>query len=101
VYLEKEEDKLEMILSFFSKLKEIGITSLENSVLWEGLNRACAKEGTAHTVPSLVDFQKLYRTLLETEERAKVFNRGLSQVDKEDKKDCIGHRAEKERGKRR
>ncbi len=87
--LEKKEDELEAVLSFFSELAlpmtltEIGIEDPRDPVLWEGLERTCAEGSTAHSMPFPVSPQKLYQALLETEARVKAFRQRPSSLPEE------------------
>ena len=75
--LEKNEEELKLILPFFSHLglpltlKELGLANVEDSLFWEGLKRTCAPGSGVQNMPFPVDEQKLYRAMLEADERAK------------------------------
>ena len=75
--LEKNEEELKLILPFFSQLglpltlRELGLVNVEDSLFWEGLKRTCAPGSSVHNMPFPVDEQKLYRAMLEADERAK------------------------------
>ena len=81
--LEKNEKELEAILPFFSQLalpitlKDLGLVNMEDPRFWEGLKRTCAKGSSVHNLPFPVDEQKLYRGMLEADERAKEFKKKL------------------------
>jgi len=74
--LEKNEAELNVLLPFFSQLglpltmKELGMANAEDPLFWEGLKRTCAPGSSAHNMPFPVDEQKLYRAMLEADERA-------------------------------
>ena len=74
--LEKNETELNLLLPFFSglglplTLKDLGLSNLEDPLFWEGLKRTCAKGSSVHNLPFPVDEQKLYRAMLEADERA-------------------------------
>ncbi len=75
--LEKNEKELKVILPFFSQLglpialKDLGLSNMEDPLFWEGLKRTCAKGSSVHNLPFPVDEQKLYRAMLEADERAR------------------------------
>jgi len=77
--LEKNEKELKTLLPFFSRLglpmtlKSLGLTNVEDPLFWEGLKRTCVKGSSVHNMPFLVDEQKLYRGMLEADERARAF----------------------------
>jgi glycerol dehydrogenase len=83
--LEKNEEELKLILPFFSRLglpltlKELGLADVENPLFWEGLKRTCAPGSSVHNMPFPVDEQKLYRAMLEADERARVISKKLGQ----------------------
>jgi glycerol dehydrogenase len=76
--LEKNEKELEVILPFFSQLglpitlKDLGLANMEDPLFWEGLKRTCAKGSSVHNLPFPVDEQKIYRAMIEADERAKL-----------------------------
>jgi glycerol dehydrogenase len=73
--LEKNEEELERLIPFFSKLGlpltlgELGICGLEEPLFREGVRRTCAKGGSAHNLPLPVDEERLLRAIQEVEER--------------------------------
>jgi glycerol dehydrogenase len=75
--MEKNEKELNILLPFFSKLglpitlKDLGLTNVEDPLFWEGLKRTCVKGSSVHNLPFPVDEQKLYRAMLEADERAR------------------------------
>ncbi len=75
--LEKNEKELNLLLPFFTKiglpltLKKLGFANVEDPLFWEGLKRTCVKGGPAQNLGFPVDEQKLYRAILEADERAK------------------------------
>jgi len=75
--LEKNEKELKVILPFFTQLwlpitlKSLGLTNVEDPLFWEGLKRTCVKGSSVHNMPFPVDEQKLYRGMLEADERAR------------------------------
>ncbi len=75
--LEKNERELKVLLPFFSRLglpmslKSLGLTNVEDPLFWEGLKRTCVKGSSVHNMPFPVDEQKLYRGMLEADERAR------------------------------
>jgi len=79
--LEKNEEELKLILPFFSQLKlpltlkELGLANVEDSLFWKGLKRTCAPGSGAHNMPFPVDEQRLYRAMLEADERAKAISK--------------------------
>ncbi len=77
--MEKNEKELNTLLPFFSRLglpvtlKSLGLTNVEDPLFWEGLKRTCAPGSSVHNMPFPVDEQKLYRAMLEADERARSF----------------------------
>ena len=77
--LEQNEKELKVLLPFFSQLglpitlKSLGLTNVEDPLFWEGLKRTCAKGSSVHNLPFPVDEQKLYRAMMEADERARSF----------------------------
>lgn len=77
--LEKNEKELNIMLPFFSRLglpltlKDLGLANLEDPLFWEGLRRTCVKGSSVHNLPFPVDEQKLYRAMIEADERARSF----------------------------
>lgn len=75
--LEKNEKELNILLPFFSKLglpltlKALGLSNMEDPLLWEGLKRTCAQGSSAHNMPFPVNEQKLFQAMLEADERAR------------------------------
>ncbi len=75
--LEKNEKELSLLLPFFSRLglpitlKQLGLTNSEDPLFWEGLKRTCVKGSSVHNMPFPVDEQRLYRAMLEADERAR------------------------------
>jgi glycerol dehydrogenase len=75
--LERNEKELNVLLPFFSRLglpitlKDLGLSNLEDPLFWEGLKRTCVKGSSVHNMPFPVDEQKLYRAMLEADERAR------------------------------
>ena len=75
--LEKNEKELKVLLPFFSQLglpitlKRLGLTNVEDPLFWEGLKRTCAKGSSVHNLPFPVDEQKLYRAMMEADERTR------------------------------
>lgn len=74
--LERNEEELQALIPFFTKLeipitlKALGLTTLEDPLLWEGLKRACAPGSSVHNMPFPVDEKKLAAAILEADERA-------------------------------
>lgn len=79
--LEKKEKELEAVLPFFSKtgipltLKKLGFSNVEDPLFWEGLKRTCVKDSPAHNLGLPVDEQKLYKAIMEADERAKALEK--------------------------
>ena len=79
--LEKNEKELAILLPFFSSiglpltLKELGMDNAEDPLFWEGLRRTCAPGSAVHLLPFPVDEQKIYRAMLEADERAGQFKK--------------------------
>jgi glycerol dehydrogenase len=79
--MEKNEKELAIMLPFFSSLglpltsKELGMDNAEDPCFWEGLRRTCAPGSGVHSLPFPVDEQKIYRAMLEADERARQFNK--------------------------
>ncbi len=77
--LEKKEEELNQLLAFFSRLdlpltsQKLGLGNEEDPLLWAGLKRTCARGSSVHNMPFPVDEKKLYRAMLEADERAKDF----------------------------
>lgn len=77
--MEKNEKELAVLLPFFSTLglpltsKELGMDNTEDPRFWEGLRRTCAPGSAVHSLPFPVDEQKIYRAMLEADERARQF----------------------------
>jgi glycerol dehydrogenase len=77
--LEQNEKELKVLLPFFSRLglpitlKDLGLTNVEDPLFWEGLKRTCVKGSSVHNLPFPVDEQKLYRAMMEADERARSF----------------------------
>jgi glycerol dehydrogenase len=77
--MEKNERELAILLPFFSSLglpltsKELGMDNAEDPRFWEGLRRTCAPGSAVHSLPFPVDEQKVYRAMLEADERAREF----------------------------
>jgi glycerol dehydrogenase len=75
--LERNEKELKVLLPFFSRLglpitlKSLGLTNVEDPLFWEGLKRTCVKGSSVHNMPFPVDEEKLYRGMLEADERAR------------------------------
>jgi glycerol dehydrogenase len=75
--LERNEKELEVILPFFSRLglpltlTDLGLSNVEDPLFWEGLRRTCVKGSSVHNLPFPVDEEKLYRAMLEADERAR------------------------------
>lgn len=74
--LEKNEEEMKVLLPFFRRLglpitlKDLGLSNLEDPRFWEGLKRTCEKGSSVHNLPFPVDEQKLYRAMMEADERA-------------------------------
>jgi glycerol dehydrogenase len=74
--LEKKEEDLNLLLPFFSRLdlplnrEKLGLGNEEDPLLWEGFRRCCAPGSSVHHMPFPVDERKLYRAILEADERA-------------------------------
>jgi len=79
--MEKNEKELAILLPFFSSIglpltsKELGMDNAEDPLFWEGLRRTCAPGSAAHFLPFPVDEQKIYRAMLETDERVGQFKK--------------------------
>jgi glycerol dehydrogenase-like iron-containing ADH family enzyme len=75
--LEKNERELARLLPFFSRLglpltlKDLGLTNSEDPLFWEGLKRTCVEGSSVHNMPFPVDEQRLYRAMLEADERVR------------------------------
>ncbi|HSR11001.1 MAG TPA: iron-containing alcohol dehydrogenase family protein [Thermodesulfobacteriota bacterium] len=75
--LEKNEKELAILLPFFTSLglpttlKSLGLSNVEDPLFWEGLKRTCAPGSSVHNLPFPVDEQKLYKAMLEADERAR------------------------------
>jgi glycerol dehydrogenase len=76
--LENKEEELNQLLAFFSRLdlpvtlRKLGLNE-EDPLLWAGLKKSCAEGSPVHNMPFPVDEKKLYRAMLEADERARAF----------------------------
>jgi glycerol dehydrogenase len=79
--LEKKEQELEAVLPFFHQtgipltLKKLGFSNVEDPLFWEGLKRTCVKDSPAHNLGLPVDEQRLYKAIMEADERAKALEK--------------------------
>jgi len=79
--MERNEKELAILLPFFGSIglpltaKELGMDNAEDPLFWEGLRRTCAPGSPVHLLPFPVDEQKIYRAMLEADERAGKFKK--------------------------